>query len=276
MKKVLTLCVISLFGLCLVGCNRSIKDSLKWDNENALYAFVNSKYENDILKDVEGAFQTLNFERVYVARKYNDADASLALLFILKSNETNDVEEFRQSLLNDSRISYVSNCYDLPFESIDDRYIECEKKVIEVDEIVKLELKGSKKVYMESFSFNGFLVKPKQTDKKYKTKDFSQINLKKIEELENGWLYFEINTKDYFSLVKAMDKVARLDSIEEVDVDRSEITLIPPSSWVSSNTKIVDIIEKDENGYAIVKIKGISKGKAMIEFDGIACEIIVS
>lgn len=277
MKRVVTLLIIMLLGAGLVGCNDKEIDNLEWKNENAVYAVINSKFKNDILKDVEGSFNFYSFEKVYITSINIGSNDSISLLFILNSIEIEEKERFKKQLSNDSRISYVNDCYDLPFESVDTRYIECKKNIINIGETLMLELKGNKNYYVPQFDFNGFLAKPKYLENKktYKINDFPKIGINKIEELENGWLYFKLANGGYFNLIKAMDKIARLDNIEEIDVDKRNITLIPPIIWSSSNKRVVDFIEFDENNYGKVTIKGLSKGETIVNYDGVFCKITV-
>lgn len=89
--------------------------------------------------------------------------------------------------------------------------------------------------------------------------------------MENGWLYFELKTNDYFNLIKSIDKIARLNNIEKIDIDISNVSVEPPMTWTVSDNRIVELIQKD----GIVIVKGLSKGKTVVEYDGTKLEIIV-
>lgn len=144
MKRLIIFFASFMFAFCLVGCenNNIINDDLKWDNEHAVYAFVNPEFKNKVLNDIGNAFQNLNYKKLYVVGKNYDSSETLKLLFILNDNDI--LESFRQELLKDEKISYAVNCYDLPFNTIDTRYIECEKTNIEIGEEVLVQLKGAK------------------------------------------------------------------------------------------------------------------------------------
>lgn len=272
MKKLTLVFICSVFIIFTFGCSNNIKnDDLKWDNEHAIYAFVNPKFKENVLNDIDNAFQNLNYKKLYIVGKNDDFNETLKLLFILNDNDK--LESFRQELLNDEKISCAMNCFDLPFDTIDTRYIECEKTNIEIGEELSIQLKGTKLYYTQQFSYNGFIVKPQNSKNNiYKISDFPNINLKKIEKKENGWLYFELKTEDYFNLIKSMDAIARLNNIEKIDIDISNVTVDPPLIWISSDNRIVELIQRD----GIVIVKGLSKGKAVVEYDGVRLEITVN
>ncbi len=79
---------IIVFGVMLVmclglffGCGNS--QNLEWTNDNSVYAFVKAGFESDILEDIEVAFETLDFQKVYVIEKNVNVCTPLVLLFIL-------------------------------------------------------------------------------------------------------------------------------------------------------------------------------------------------
>ena len=69
-----------------------------------------------------------------------------------------------------------------------------------------------------------------------------------------------------------MDAIARLNNIEKIDIDISNVTVDPPLIWISSDNRIVELIQRD----GIVIVKGLSKGKAVVEYDGVRLEITVN
>lgn len=272
MKRIILLLMMIVISIAVVGCGNGKNDIASWTNDQAVYAIIKSEYEDDIIKNVNKAFKDLNYKKVYLVEKNINDDNQLKLLFILNTNDNR--EEFKQELLKNERINYLTDCYDLPFSTIDNRYIECEKSNIKIGEIITPSIKGNKVFYTKEFSYKGFFVKPKDNKENiiYKVSDFKDINLKNIETLEDEWLYFELEKDDYFNLIKSVDKVSRLYNIETVELDRSDVTLIPPSIWTVSNNEILEIIE--ENG--TISIKGLSKGEAIIEYDGVSLKIMVS
>jgi len=245
-------------------------DDLKWDNEHALYVVINHNFINQVLDDIDNAFPDLSYKKIYVVEKNFDSSNSLKLLFILNDNDT--IESFRSKIENDEKIDYVFGSYDLPFDTIDTRVIECEKTNIKIGEETIIRITGTKNFYIQQFSYEGFDVKPQSLVKKeYKLSDFSNIPLEKIEKFENGWLYFELEINDYFSLIKSIDKVARLSDIEKIKVDKSNITIAPPISCSIQDDTIAEVIIKDD----VFIVKGLSQGKTIFKYDDIKIEITV-
>ena len=69
-KKYFGLMTAVLLPLSLAGCTPSANvDNLTWTNSNAVYASVKEGYEQEILVNVEDAFKTLSFEKIYVTEK---------------------------------------------------------------------------------------------------------------------------------------------------------------------------------------------------------------
>lgn len=89
--------------------------------------------------------------------------------------------------------------------------------------------------------------------------------------MENGWLYFELKANDYFNLIKSMDNIVRLSNMGKVDVDISNVSVELPMTWTVLDNSIVELIVKER----IVNVKGLSKGKTAVEYDGIKLEITV-
>ena len=272
MKKIFGIFITCMLISLMVSCNKNnIKnDKLKWDNEHALYAVVNPNFKNEVLDNVDNMFSELSYKKVYIVGKNYDSSETLLLLFILNDND--NLDTFRKEVLKNETIDYVYGSIDLPFDTVDTRYIECEKTKIAIGEKTQIRIKGSKKFHMQQFSYNSFMVKPKKVENtKYKISDFPDINLKKIEKSENGWLTFELKTEDYFNVIKAIDKISRLEIMEKVNFDRSNVFLISPVTWTISDKTIV---ESTINGNTVT-VKGLSKGKVVVEYDGVKIEIVV-
>ena len=85
-KRICVMAVVMLTSFCVTACNKMTKDDLVWTNENIVYAYVNAGYEDDILKDLEGSFRSLSFQKVYAAEKNTNEYTPLSLLFILDEN----------------------------------------------------------------------------------------------------------------------------------------------------------------------------------------------
>ena len=197
MKKIFGIFITCMLISLMVSCNKNnIKnDKLKWDNEHALYAVVNPNFKNEVLDNVDNMSSELSYKKVYIVGKNYDSSETLLLLFILNDND--NLDTFRKEVLKNETIDYVYGSIDLPFDTVDTRYIECEKTKIAIGEETQIRIKGSKKFHMQQFSYNSFMVKPKKVENtKYKISDFPDINLKKIEKSENGWLTFELKTEE--------------------------------------------------------------------------------
>lgn len=75
MKKRIAIILVAIIASVLTvvslgGCNdKQETDDLIWTNDNAIYAHVKAVFEREILKDVEGAFASLRFHKVYVTEK---------------------------------------------------------------------------------------------------------------------------------------------------------------------------------------------------------------
>ena len=246
----------------------------QWENDVALYVDIYFEDSYPTSKDIENTFEDYKYTRMYLVNKSVENNPSITLLFIFDSIA--DKEIFRSQVKNDIEMAYSRNCRDIPYESIDTRYIECGKEIIEIGESITLELKGTKDYYVKPFDFEGFLVLPQKSlqSKEYNISDFPQIDLQKIEILENGWLYFHLNSSDYYSLINSIDAISRLDMFEKIKFDKREITMIPPSIWEFSDDNIVEIVEHDD-GSGKITVKGISKGEVLISFEGIVYKLTV-
>lgn len=281
----LLLTTIFLFLIGFTGCNNN--DSLykgdncdmnssqiQWENEFALYVDIYYEDSFPTTKVIEKTFSDYKYKRMYLVNKSVEKNSSITLLFIFDSIDEKEI--FNNQVKKDIKVVYTCNCFDIPYETIDTRYIEGEKDSIEIGETISLEIKGTKNYYVQPFDFNGFLVLPQKSlqEKEYKISDFSQIDLQEIETLENGWLYFHLKSSDYYSLISSIDKISRLDIFEKVEFDKSEMTLIPPSNWEISNNNILEIIETDYNTGKII-VKGIDKGEALIKFDGVVYKLTI-
>jgi len=244
-----------------------------WENDVALYVDMYFEDPYPASREIEKTFEKYKYTRMYLVNTSAESTPSVTLLFIFESID--EKETFASQVKNDIGAAYIRNCRDIPYESADTRYIECEKEIIEVGESVSLEIKGTKNVYVQPFGFNGFLVLPKGSlRKEYKISDFPQIDLQEIETLENGWLCFHLNSSDYYSLIRSIDAISRSDIFEKVEFDKREITLTPPSDWEFSDHTIVEIVASDHDAGKII-VKGIAKGEVLIGLDGVVCKLTV-
>lgn len=275
MKKIISilLSLISVFCIAFtfIGCvnNDDEADGLVWSNDNAVYAYVKAGFENNILKDVEGAFDTLHFQKVYVTEKNTNRWTPLELLFVL-DKDTNE-QEFAELLEQDERINHTVICRDLPFETVDTLRIEKDKDTIAVGEELELTVKGFRNYYRQPFDFGGLFVKPAE-DKEYTVRDFKGINLKSVKTENNGWLYLELAEENYFNVIKAADTLSRLATIETVEFDKSNVVTVIPPIWEVSDETIVSFVNND---YGTAIVKGLKHGKVTVSFDGVSCEIVV-
>lgn len=264
-----------MIALAFCACNSNKKDDdLVWTNDNAVYAYVKAGFENDILKDVEGAFESFCFQKVYVTEKNGNEWTPLGLLFVLDKNETENKQEFIHLLEQDERINHASACRDIKFETIDTRYIEKEKDTIAVGEEIRLTLRGSIDYYVQPFGFGGLSVKP-ATNKNYSVKDFRGINLKSVTKKEDGWLYLELVEENYFNVIKALDILSRLPEMEYVEPDKSDVNFIIPPIWQISDETIA-CLETDTNNYGNAIITGLKSGEVIVEIAGVSCKIKVN
>ena len=269
-----------VFGVMLVmclglffGCGNS--QNLEWTNDNAVYAFVKAGFESDILEDIEGAFETLDFQKVYVIEKNVNVCTPLVLLFILDEGTSNQ-QEFIDLLSQDTRINHANKSRDLPFETVDTRYIDKAKDIITTGETLTLEMRGNRSYYYQTFSFEGLLVKPTK-NKTYTAANFP-VDIKSVETRDNGWLYLELETGGYFEVIKAADILSRLSTIEKVELDRSllDLSLPVPPTWELSNYTIAEFVEGVLwDDYPKAVIRGLKAGKVTIDFNGVTCEITV-
>ena len=273
-KRIMTAFTTGLaFMAALVFCacdTNKTKDDLAWTNDNAVYAYIKAGFENEILKDVEGAFESLPFQKVYVTEKNTNEWTPLALLFIL--DEAENQQEFIRLLKQDERINHTRICRDLKFETVDTRYIEKEKDTIAVGEEMRLTLKGYRDAYIQPFDFGGLFAKP-SSNKNYSVKDFRGIDLKSVIKQDNGWLYFELAEENYFNIIKAADILSRLPEMEKVELDTSNVTLIPPPIWEISDETVASL--SNDYNLEYILIKGLKPGEVTVEFAGVSCKIKV-
>lgn len=278
MKKslILGIVLIALFPLVgLSACTKDDEDSnMEWTNGNAVYAYIKAGYETDILNDIESAFSSLPFQKVFVTEKNVNERTPLALLFIIANGAEAKQQELIELLNQDARINHASVCRDLPFETVDTRYIDKAKDTIAIDETLTLQAKGSIDYYIQPFSFKGFLIKP-LTNKNYTVSDFPQVDLKLVEVRDNGWLYLELKKAGYFEVIKAINTLSRLSLIGKSGLDKSELVSVIPPIWQTSDSSIADFESMAGGGYPTAVIKGRKAGKVTIDFGGVSCEITV-
>ncbi|MCL2061633.1 MAG: hypothetical protein FWH03_03305 [Firmicutes bacterium] len=277
--------VVMLLGIfALAACEplgEKIMDETTWTNDNAVYAYIKAGHEKEILKNIDGAFNSLSFKKIYVIEKnvgFMELNLStgtpLILLFILEENGVITQQEFIELLKQDVRVDHASSSRDLYFETVDTRHIDKAKDIISVGEELILEAKGYIDYYIQPFGFEGFLVKPVK-NKTYTVASFPQVDLKSVEKKENGWLYLELATEGYFEVIKAVNDLARLSTIDKVSLDRSEIFLIPPPEWGISDRSIADFESKGGGEYPTAVIKGLKAGNITVYFDDVTCAITV-
>lgn len=266
-NKLILFIICLVLSISLFSCG---KDNLTWTNETAVYAYVKEEYKEEVLKDIDKAFKSFNYKKIYIAESLPEDYKCLKLLFILNDGE--NISEFIKKLDEDKKMMGVSKCYDLPFETIDTSEMVLEKTTIKVGEMVEIKWKGIFHYYKKPFSFKGFYAKPKNSSdgKKYKISDFPGLGLKSVENFDNGWVYLELKTEDYFSLIKAKDRVAKMKKIEFVE-EKREIIMASPPVWEISNPEIVEIIDKDGKSW----VKGLKPGKAIIKYTRYEKEITV-
>lgn len=266
--------LMAFMSLGMTACKKT--DDLVWTNDNAVYAGIKAGYEYDILNDVEGSFQSLRFRKVYVTRKNTNQWEVLNLLFILEEDEAENLLEVLYNLRQDERIYSAWACYDLPFETVDTRCIEKEKDTIAVGESMTLSYKGGFTAYSQPFDFGGLYVKP-TVDKKYTKRDFPGIKLKYIEKTEDGWLYLKLKEENYFDVIKALDIVSRMPTMQTVKTDRIDKTLPVASTpiWEVSDPTIVKL-ETNFEDYGTVVVTGLKPGKVTVGYAGVYCEITVT
>lgn len=271
MKKFFLIsCGIMMFVSFLFGC-KAEKDDLTWTNQNAVYAYVKAGYEEGILNNVEAAFESYSFQKVYVTEKNTNQWTPLSLLFVLENSGTVSQQAFIELLNKDERINHASKCRDLPFETVDTRYIEREKDTVSVGETLSLTIKGNIDYYVQPFDFRGLFVQPKR-NKNYTVKDFRGIDLKSVKKEENGWLYLELKEEGDFNLIKASDKISRLSSIDITEPDKSNFCVIPPI-WQVSDPSIAEF--EDPNCIPTAVLRGILPGEVVVDFGGVKCNIVI-
>ena len=78
---------------------------------------------------------------------------------------------FIDLLEQDERINHANSGRDLPFETVDTRYIEKGKDTISIGETLQLTLMGNIDYYIQPFDFKGFYIKP-ATEKQYNIHSF--------------------------------------------------------------------------------------------------------
>ena len=277
------LCFCSFFGCSnkngfeVIGNNSEVigndSNNLVWTNENIVYAYIKVGYEEDILKNIEGSFRQLPVQKVYVAEKNTNEWTPLVLLFVLDANDAITQKEFIELLEQDERINHANSGRDLPFETVDTRYIEKGKDTISVGKTLQLTLMGNIDYYIQPFDFKGFYIKP-ATEKQYNIQSFPDIALNSVTEASDGWLYLELEEENYFNIIKACDKVARLSEIARVEKDKRNIVSVIPPIWQVSDETIVSI-ETNSADYRFVTITGLKSGTVTLDYAGVKCEIIV-
>lgn len=274
--KVLTLGLTFMAVLVFCACSTNKKDDnnnndSKWTNDNAVYAYVKAGFENEILKDVEVAFESFHFQTVYITEKNTNEWTPLKLLFILDKDDTENKQDFFRLLEEDERIDGASLCRDIEFKTVDTRRIEKEKDTIAIGEEMRLTLSGSRDYYVQPFDFGKIHAKP-SSNKSYSVEDFVGIDLKSITMENDGWLCFELVEENYFNVIIAADILSRLPEMEKVEPDWNRISIIPPI-WEISDESVLSL-DMDTNGDAI--IRGLKSGEVIVKFAEVSCKIKVN
>ena len=261
------------FLLGLVSCEITDRgeDNATWTNDNAMYVHLKTEYVDSVLQNVEHSFPMLDFDKVYVTHKDTTSYASLVLLFVLPQSGEQTRTQFLDLLAMDVRIEYSEPCYDLPFPTVDTRYIETLKNTIAIDETIQISHRGQLDYWFQALSYKGFVVKPKR-DKALFAADFPQINIKLIQPRGDGTYYVEIVNEGYFRIIKARDIASRLPSMEKVWPTSPDDCYIPiPPLWETSDFTIVDFETSVAN--ETVTIKGMGVGVASLEYGGVFAKL---
>lgn len=166
MKKIFLFFMVLMFVILLASCGDCKKtsyDELIWNNNEAIYVVINDEYANDIFKNIDKSFEKYQYKKAYVVNKKTNDNliSNLKILFIINDN----INEFVMNLKGDQRIKYYEICKDLPYESIDNRYLECENNIINVGDQIKITLSGTSDIYMQPFLDDSFYVTPINYDK---------------------------------------------------------------------------------------------------------------
>ena len=294
-RLIVAVLAIIIFGLAACGIGNGIdpngengqeenkreeyvEDGLEWTNENAVYADVKAEYVKDVLKDVEGAFKSLDFKKVYVMGKNIETPQinSLKLLFVLNESGAEKQQEFSDRLLLDPRINYVHNCRDIPFETVDTRRLEALVNPIAVDEMTTITFHGYVISGNRPFEFDGLSVWLTKQDenKTYGPEDFPQVKLSSVLERFDGGFCLELSEPGYFNIVKAANALSRSSKIKAVEF--YFICIIPPI-WEISDTTVVDFADGfdywryDQPATVI----GKKAGTATVSLAGASIEITV-
>ncbi|MCL2062157.1 MAG: hypothetical protein FWH03_06015 [Firmicutes bacterium] len=292
MRKHLTaiLCgIVFLFSLAVFASCEVLKDEVllgpgtqdpfrpdltEWTNDNAVYAHVKAQYADEVLKNAESAFKAYNFKKMYISQQ------NQSLLFILNESGADKQEEFKSLLDADQRISSAHNCRDLPFPTVDTRYLDAPIDTLKVGETLTITPKGHLSAYRQPFNFEGVWVTLTQYNaaKTYTPEDFPQVQFQaQFSAVKNygGNLYLELEQPNYFNVIKAVDRLSRNAEIKTVEFD---ILLDgkPPPIWDISDTTVADYAE--ENGKSAfnrpLTIIGLKPGKVTI-MHGVSREFTV-
>ena len=274
--------VDSAVATAKIGIDAVPKDSsnLEWTNEQSVYAVVKAQYVSEVLANVEDAFKNYKFKDVYVRGKTIATPQTLPLtvLFVLDESGVENQKAFEELLHFDERISATWDCRDLPFETVDTRYLDVAKDIIEVDEVLEISMKGFLNAHHSPFEFNGVWVTLTNfnENKTYKSSDFPQVKVAYVEG-QKGKFFLKLSEPSYFNVIKAADALSRVSTIKSVEFDYGNVISPPPPIWKISDRMVAEFV--DELGWVHhdkpVTIIGLKAGKVTISLDDVRCEITV-
>lgn len=253
--------------------NALIKDDLIWNNENAVYASVESQYVNAVLVDVEKAFESLSFNAVFIVKMDISINPHLLLLFILNDNKQ---QEFIDLLSLDGRINSSYKCRDLPFDSTDNRYLDIITNNIKVGETLEIIEKGEYNHYCQQFYHEGILIELSNYDanKVYLIDDFPFVDIASVGKSIRGRLYLELKKPGYYNVIKTLDILARLSIIKSVEPVYFDV--VQPV-WEISDRAIIDFVdEKQKYNLGMTKVVGLRPGEVTIYYSGLNYIITVT
>ncbi len=129
---------IVILGILLLGVTSCKNENIDWDNATGVMDVIKLEHRDQILNNIDKAFNNFEYLKVYALGKLNVGVDGLNLLFILDKTDDNKRKEFINTLEDDYRVSSVKTQEYVSFNTIDTRRIEAEKTIIQVGERLDL------------------------------------------------------------------------------------------------------------------------------------------
>jgi len=280
MKKFRFYTIISLLVTLCIGQTAVATDvpaeEGDWNNDNSIFVEIKSKYVDEVLEDVAGAFaDLLDLKATYITNKYigDDFDHYLSLRLVLNNGGQTELDSAIAKLNADKRVERARVYDDAPFETVNTMSLNSSSYTIKVGDTITVNPEGELIIYNPlGFEFEAIKVELVDYDpeKEYTPYDFPHFEFASVEKWDDSnarCFYLVLTDPEYFNIFNATNALALDPSIKYVEPTYSAVAVEDVerySEWRISDTSIADFVEFDEDDE--ITIKGLKPGKITLTY----------